>query len=79
LAVQAEVAGLTLAASRPALVAAAVSLAKVLDGPQAAHAKPAAARVLGDILDKLHSASMPDRRGRLAVVRSMTGGDTPGA
>ncbi|HWT48945.1 MAG TPA: hypothetical protein VN255_10335 [Mycobacterium sp.] len=66
-------------ASRPALVQIAISMAKILDGPQASNAKPAAAKVLGAVLDKLHSAPVRGR-GKLAVVRAMsTGGDTAGA
>jgi hypothetical protein len=33
---------------------------------------PAAAKVLASLLDKLHSASARDRRGRLAVARTLT-------
>jgi hypothetical protein len=74
LAVQAEVAGLKLAASRPALVAAAVALGQVLDSPVMG-AKASAAKVLALLLDKLHTAPVPGR-GKLAVVRAMsTGGD----
>jgi hypothetical protein len=34
--------------------------------------QPAAAKVLGTLLDKLHSASARGRRGNLALVNSMT-------
>ena len=48
-------------------------MAKLLDNPKAINQQPAAAKVLGALLDKLRSASARGRRcGRLAVVRTMT-------
>jgi hypothetical protein len=43
-----------------------------LDNPKAVSSQPPAARVLTSLLDKLRSASAQGRRGRLAVVRTMT-------
>ncbi|MDT7723310.1 MAG: hypothetical protein QOE94_4321 [Mycobacterium sp.] len=58
--------------ARPGLVAAAVAMARILDNPKAVSSQPPAARVLTSLLDKLRSASAQGRRGRLAVVRTMT-------
>jgi hypothetical protein len=69
-AVEEEVAGL--ADARPGLAQAALAMARVLDNPRAISSQPAAAKVLAALLDKLHSASARGRRGRLAVVKSMT-------
>jgi hypothetical protein len=44
----------------------------LLDNPKAINQQPAAAKVLGALLEKLRSASAPGRRGGLAVVRTMT-------
>jgi hypothetical protein len=68
--VEAEIAGL--AEARPGLAQAALSLARLLDNPKAINQKPAAAKVLASLLDKLASASARGRRGNLAVVRTMT-------
>lgn len=73
-AVELELADLPAAAEQPGLAAAAMALAKVMDG-YAQTAKPSAARVLVRILDDLHAASARDRRGSLKVVRAMT--ETP--
>jgi hypothetical protein len=43
-----------------------------MDNPRAVNQQPAAAKVLTTILDKLHQAGAPGRRGNLAVVRTMT-------
>jgi hypothetical protein len=47
-------------------------VARVLDNPKAVNQHAAAARVLSALLDKLRSASAQGRRGRLAVVRTLT-------
>jgi hypothetical protein len=73
-AVAAELGSLRVAADRPGVAAAVLALGRVLDGPQAAHAKPSAARVLGALLDGLHSAPVPGRRSKLALVRQMSTG-----
>jgi hypothetical protein len=69
-AVESELAGLA-GQTRPGLVAVALELARVLDHPRAVSQKPAAAKVLVGVLDTLHKGS-DQRRGRLAVVRTMT-------
>jgi hypothetical protein len=71
LAVQAELAGLASAGSRPALAAIAAAMARLLDSP-AAGPKPAAAKVLVSALEALHKASAQGRRGNLALVKEMT-------
>jgi hypothetical protein len=68
--VQAEVAGLS--EDRPGLAQVAFALARILDNPRAVSSHPAAARVLASLLDKLRSASAPNHRGRLRVVRAMS-------
>ena len=73
--VKAETDGLA-AQARPGLVQAALALARIMDNPKAVNQQPAAAKVLGALLDKLRSASASGRRGRLAVVRSMSPGDS---
>jgi hypothetical protein len=71
LAVQSELATLVSAESRPALAAIAAAMARLLDS-RAAGPKPQAARVLASVLDTLHKGSAQGRRGKLAVVKSMT-------
>jgi len=44
----------------------------LLDNPKATSTKPAAAKVLVSVLDRLQKASSTTRRGKLAVVRTMT-------
>ena len=44
----------------------------VLDNPRAVSRQPPAAKVLTALLDKLHSVGAQSRRGRLAVVRTLT-------
>jgi hypothetical protein len=68
--VQAEIAGLV--DIRPGLAQAALALARILDNPNAIPTKPAAAKTLAGLLDKLHSAGAPARRGHLASVRRLT-------
>jgi hypothetical protein len=75
--VEAEIEGL--AETRPGLAQAALAMARILDAmarildnPTAVGQQPAAAKVLGTMLDKLRSASAQGRRGRLAVVRALT-------
>ena len=68
--VENEIAGL--AEVRPGLAQMALDLARVLDNPRATNQKPAAAKVLAALLDKLHAASAQRRPGNLAVVRTMT-------
>jgi hypothetical protein len=69
--VAAETDGLA-AQARPGLAQAALAVARVLDNPKAVNQHAAAARVLSALLDKLRSASAQGRRGRLAVVRTLT-------
>ena len=71
LAVEAELAGLPAAQSRPAMSAIVTAMAKILDG-KVPTPKPAAAKVLVSVLDTLHKASAQQRRGNLALVKSMT-------
>jgi hypothetical protein len=68
-AVQAEIGGL--AVSRPSLAAIALAMARILDNPRAKSSQPPAAKVLAAVMDTLHE-STPDRRGNLALVKSMT-------
>ena len=70
MAVTTELAELTDA--RPGLAQAALALARLLDDTKASSQKPAAAKVLTQLLDKLRSSSASGRRGSLAVVKSMT-------
>jgi len=72
-AVQLELAGLSAAAEQPAVAAAAVAMARLLDHPRVSSPKPSAARQLTRILDELRKASARDRRGGLRAVREMTG------
>jgi hypothetical protein len=67
---RAEIAGL--AEGRPGLAAAALAMARIMDNPKAVSSQPSAAKVLASLLDKLRSASAQNRRGRLAVVRTMS-------
>ncbi|MGA7053200.1 MAG: hypothetical protein WBZ37_18410 [Mycobacterium sp.] len=76
-AIQAEVAGLAAAESRPGLVAAALALGKLLDG-RAVSSMPAAAGRLVAIMDELHKGAAP-RVGRLKLVKAMTTPDGGGA
>jgi hypothetical protein len=50
----------------------ALAMARVLDNPKAVSSQPPAAKVLTTVLDKLHSVGAQSRRGRLAVVRTLT-------
>jgi hypothetical protein len=56
---------------RPGLAQAALAVARILDNPKAVSQQPAAAKVLGTLLDKLRAASAQRRRGDLALVRTM--------
>ena len=56
-----EIEGLALAAARPALVEAAISLGKILDNPRAVSQQPAAAGKLVAILDELHRCRILER------------------
>jgi hypothetical protein len=77
-AVQQEISGLAQAQLRPALVAIAAAMARVLDSTPPTP-KPAAAKVLVTVLDTLRKSAQ-GRRGNLAVVRDMTAkGGAPGA
>ena len=69
--VQAEISG-PAAEARPGLTQMALAMARILDNPKAVNQGPAAAKVLTSLLDKLHQAGAPGRRGHLAVVRTMT-------
>jgi hypothetical protein len=68
--VRAELDGLALAEQRPALVAIAYALARVLDDPAAIPQHPTAAHRLAETLDKLSKGSRG--RTRLASVQQMT-------
>jgi hypothetical protein len=70
-AIAAEIAGLASAEARPGLAAIAVAMARLLDNPKARSTQPSAAKVLVTVMDTLHK-SVPDRRGNLALVKSMT-------
>jgi hypothetical protein len=70
-AVQQEINGLA-AQTRPAMVAIALAMARLLDNPRVASAQPPAAKVLVSVLDTLHKGSAQERRGNLALVRTMT-------
>jgi hypothetical protein len=70
-AVEAEIGGLAQAELRPALVAIAAAMARVLDSTPPTP-KPAAAKVLVTVLDTLHKGAAQGRRGSLAVVRAMS-------
>jgi hypothetical protein len=69
--VAAEISDLA-AEARPGLTQTALALARILDDPRATSQKPAAARVLTTLLEKLRSASARVRRGGLTLVRTMT-------
>jgi hypothetical protein len=75
-AVRAELDGAPAAAERPGLAAAALALAAILDDPQHVAVQPAAARQLVGILGTLSKRTQ--RRGKLAVVKSMTTTSPPG-
>lgn len=62
----------SLISPRPGLAAVAVALAEILDNPKATSSKPAAANQLMRVLELLRKSSDGARRGRLAVVKSMT-------
>jgi hypothetical protein len=47
-------------------------MARVLDNPRAVSSAAPAAKVLTTVLDKLHSSAAQSRRGRLAVVRTIS-------
>lgn len=72
-AVEAELSGL--AVSRPALAAIALAMARILDNPRAKSTQAPAAKVLVNVLEALHKSSAQERRGNLAVVKSMTAKD----
>ena len=69
-AVRAELDGAPAAVERPGLAAAAVALAAILDDSKQVAVQPAAARQLVTILGTL--TKRMQRRGKLAVVKSMT-------
>ena len=69
-ATQEEVSGMS--TTRPAMVAIALAMARLLDNPRVASAQPPAAKVLVSVLETLHRGSAQGRRGNLAVVNSMT-------
>ena len=59
--------------ARPGLAQVALALARIMDNPRAVNQQPAAAKVLGTVLEKLRGVSTRGRRGGgLAVVRDMT-------
>jgi hypothetical protein len=65
--------GGTASEARPGLAQAALAMARILDNPRAVNQQPAAAKVLGALLDKLRSGSARSPRGNLALVETMTG------
>jgi hypothetical protein len=50
----------------------ALAMARILDNPTSVNQQLAAAKVLVTLLDQLRSASASGRRGKLALVKSMT-------
>lgn len=68
--VQAEIHGV--ADARPGLAQIALALARILDNPRAMSSQPAPAKVLASLMDKLRTAGVQGRGGRLAVVRTLT-------
>jgi hypothetical protein len=50
----------------------ALALARVLDNPKAVSTAPGRREGVASLLDKLRTASAQGRRGRLAVVRTLT-------
>jgi hypothetical protein len=70
-AVRAELDATAAAAERPGVAAAALALAAIFDEPKHVATQPAAARQLVAILSMLSKRTQ--RRGKLAVVKSMTG------
>jgi hypothetical protein len=69
--VRAELGAAPAAAEGPGLAAAALALAAILDEPKHVATQPAAAHQLVAILSTL--SKQTQRRGKLAVVKSMTG------
>jgi hypothetical protein len=67
-----ELAGLSQAELQPGLAAIALCMGRVLDHPRAHSSKPAAAKQLADILDRLRQASLQGRPGALKLVRQMS-------
>jgi hypothetical protein len=72
--VRAELTASAAAAERPGLTAVALALAEILDDPQHVATRPAAARQLVAILGTLSKRAQ--RCGKLALVKSMTAGDS---
>jgi hypothetical protein len=68
-AVRLELAGLAAAAERPGLAAATLRLAAILDDPGALVHHASAARVLGDILTRLHASKTNGDREKLLAMR----------
>jgi hypothetical protein len=73
--VRAELEAAPTASERPGLAAVALALASILDDPTHLATKPAAARQLVAILGQLSKRAQ--RRGKLAVVESMTASGQP--
>jgi hypothetical protein len=69
-ALRAELGAAPAAAERPGLTAVALAFASILDDPQHVAVQPAAARQLVAILGTLSKRTQ--RRGKLAMVKSMT-------
>lgn len=67
--VRAELAALAATVTHPGLVAAAMSMTRVLDDPQSAPHHPAAARSLDGLLQRLHEASKGNHGGKLLAMR----------
>jgi hypothetical protein len=63
--------------ARPGLAQVALALARILDNAKAVNHQPAAAKVLGAVLEKLYSATACGHRGNLALVRTMTEKSAP--
>ncbi|HWF30401.1 MAG TPA: hypothetical protein VG327_18890 [Mycobacterium sp.] len=57
---------------RPGHAQVALALARVMDSQKAVNQHAPAAKALTTVLDKLHSVGPQSRRGRLAVVRTLT-------
>ena len=67
-----ETSGLSIAAERPAMVATARSMARILDNPKQAALHPTTSRQLTSILNDLRGQSKKRTRSRLASVQRMT-------
>ena len=70
-----ECQGLSLASERPAMVAQAKGMARILDNPKQVALHPTTTRMLTQILNDLRGNSKKKTRSRLASVQRMTSGE----